>query len=175
MLVDEKIIEYRGHINYKTIGNLINEFKQKSESLGIQIGVYKKLLSVVVESLENIDKYQKNFSAEEYLLEHYSPMFLIEKSEEGYSIITGNPIKNQDIENLEKQINHLNSIPLEEIKKLYKTTVSDGHFNPNGGAGLGLIEIAKSGNKFNYEFNRINNDFSYYLLTIDVAPKKIKK
>ena len=60
-------------------------------------------------------------------------------------------------------------IPADKIDKIFErfaqVEASDKH--EKGGAGLGIIDLArKSGNKLNYEFNKVSNEYSFFCLTI---------
>ena len=44
--------------------------------------------------------------------------------------------------------------------------LSVSEFSDKGGAGLGLIEMAKkTGNKLDYDFVSLDNDYSYFILS----------
>ncbi len=68
---------------------------------------------------------------------------------------------------LKERIDFVNTKTSDELKILYRQTITDGKFTPKGGAGLGIIEMAKiSGHPLDYEFEPINGNFSRYTLTI---------
>jgi hypothetical protein len=51
----------------------------------------------------------------------------------------------------------------EELKELYRSTITNGEFTSSGGAGLGFIEMAKTtGNKLEYDFEALSQEFSLY-------------
>jgi len=50
---------------------------------------------------------------------------------------------------------------------LYRQTITNGKFTDKGGAGLGLIEMAKiTNNPIKYRFESINDQFSLYYLIL---------
>ena len=80
---------------------------------------------------------------------------------------TTNPIHNSDIDLLKKKIDRVNNKTREELKALYRDTITNGHFSPKGGAGLGFIEMAKtSGNNLEYSFRKISGEFSVYTFCV---------
>lgn len=73
------------------------------------------------------------------------------------------------MESLEKRLIYLNNLPPQGIKEYYKDTITNGQFSQQGGAGLGLIEMAKiSGNKIEYMFQRVNDYYVTFSLRITV-------
>ena len=73
------------------------------------------------------------------------------------------------MEPLEKRLIYLNNLTPQGIKEYYKETITNGQFSQQGGAGLGLIEMAKiSGNKIEYMFQRVNENYVNFSLRITV-------
>jgi hypothetical protein len=162
------IIEYNGAIRYDTIGELIHQFKSSIHLHGVQIGTYKKILLVMIESLENIMKYGgcPPSACEEA---GFNPAFSIVKEKNQYTIATRNMVAHDSIASLENRLNHLNTLNQQGIKEFYKETITNGKFSNLGGAGLGLIEMAKiSGKKIEFMFHPVNEKYAAFTLMIRV-------
>lgn len=163
----EEILNYSGRLRYDTIGELINKLKNKVSSISIKLAVYKKLLLIMIESLENILKYNETFDSNSYIRTHFTQKFIIEKNNKKYFLTSTNVVLNGDIPKLKNKINQVNSLDSDGLKDLYKSTITDGQFTHKGGAGLGFIEMAKiSTEKIQYNFETIDNKYSSYELTI---------
>ncbi|HEX2395557.1 MAG TPA: SiaB family protein kinase [Bacteroidales bacterium] len=163
------LISYQGSIRYETIGELIHNFKQQVPLLGIPMGTYKRILLVMIESLENIMKHSVSL---EPPMDGNLPDLSIIHQDNKYIIETSNPISSADITNLKTRIDLLNNMDQQGLKSLYKETITDGVFTKRGGAGLGLIEIAKiSCNPIQYEFEAINKDYTRYRQLVTVSAK----
>jgi len=163
----EEILNYSGRLRYDTIGELINKLKNKVSSISIKLAVYKKLLLIMIESLENILKYNETFDSNSYIRTHFTQKFIIEKNNEKYFLTSTNVVLNSDIPKLKSKINQVNNLDNDGLKDLYKSTITDGQFTHKGGAGLGFIEMAKiSTEKIQYNFETIDNKYSSYELTI---------
>jgi hypothetical protein len=161
------LVEFHGIVHYETIGELIHQFKVHVHNLGIHIGTYKKVLLVMIETLENIMKYGAAmvFSQPEGF--GTTPAFTIIKEGERYLVHASNALPQQEIPQLEKRLAYLNTLSPQGIKDLYKDTITNGEFTKHGGAGLGLIEIAKiSGNRLDYDFTPINESFSNFRIRV---------
>jgi len=163
------IIDYSGAIHYDTIGELIHQFKNHVPILGIQIGTYKKVLLVMIESLENIMKYREcpiQMAGDQMA---FTPLFSVINEGDRYFINSCNTLENNKMDSLEKRLVYLNNLSPQGIKEYYKETITNGQFSQQGGAGLGLIEMAKiSGNKIEYMFQRVDENYVNFSLRITV-------
>ncbi len=167
MGASETIIEFKGHLTFSTIGRLLTLLKHKMVEKGIKLRIYKRILSVMIEALENVYKYTDYYTDNQYILKNHVPTFKIEKVEQKYIIKTTNPIKKTDIPKLREKIELINTRSPDELRLLYRQTIMNGKFTDTGGAGLGLIEMAKITNHpLGFEFEPINNEFSLYTLII---------
>jgi hypothetical protein len=170
MTADDTILSYKGQMSYETIGILLNMFKREVEPLDVKITIYKKILTVMIESLENVFRYRDSFENSPYLDQDHLPYFNIENREGDFVVTCANPILNSDVEKLRTMIERVNALDHDGLKNLYKNTITNGRFSHKGGAGLGFIEMAKvSGNKLEVYFDRVNEVFSYFTLIVRVA------
>jgi hypothetical protein len=164
-----EIIEFNGAIHYDTIGELIHQFKNRVHILGVHTGTYKKLLLVMIESLENIMKYSEYPTNHEQEVSAFIPVFSIIRDKNHYMITASNMVENKNIEPLGDRINYLNNLSQQELKDFYKAIITNGKFSTRGGAGLGLIEIAKiSGNKIQHEFIPVTDNYSMFIMKVRV-------
>jgi len=163
------ILDFTGQIRYDTIGNLINELKGKVIFLGLQTNVYKKILLVMIESLENIMKHSIDGDKATSMGKKYAPRFYIQKTDNKYILVSSNLIEKTSIPRLKNRLSNLNLLDNQGLKELYKSTIMDGQFSHKGGAGLGFIEIAKiSSEKIRYSFKSVNPNLAYFRFTVTV-------
>ena len=55
---------------------------------------------------------------------------------------------------------------------MYKQIITNGQFSEKGGAGLGLVEMAKiTDQKIEYSFSEINGKFDYFRLILRINSK----
>lgn len=170
MQEQEVILNYQGLFNFEIIGHLLNSLKDETESRGISISHYKKILSVMIEALENIFKYNEFFENEHSLFPTFYPKFQLEKIDGNYILLTANPIMNKDVERLSNHISTINNLDREGLRQMFRNTLTNGQFSSKGGAGLGFIEMAKvSGEKLDFSFIPINDKYSYYSCKISIS------
>jgi len=166
-MAEVSILSYEGPLTFSTIDRLLTQFKYKVQEYSISFNTYKKLVSVMIEALENIYKYNDRINENQDISRKYAPTFRLVENKKMIVLETSNPIHNSDIETLTRKIDRVNNKTREELKELYRDTITNGHFSPKGGAGLGFIEMAKtSGNNLKYSFRKISDEFSIYTFSV---------
>jgi hypothetical protein len=163
------ILYHKGKLDYDVIGELIHELKHNMKVRNVRFGLYKKLLTLMIEMLENVIRYRENFIGNLDVINEYPPEFQIVYKAHHYIIEASNAIRKEDVIRLENKIVELNNMDKKEIKDLYKSTITNGQFSEKGGAGLGMIEMAKLvDRKIEFEFKEIDNTFSFFLLRLSI-------
>ena len=105
----------------------------------------------------------------------YTPKFIISKVNNNYQIQAGNIVLKSDENVIKKKVEDINIINKSKQKEFYKTKIAKATISEKGGAGLGLLKIAKtSNNKFKYAFNTINKKYTYYTIEITIINKKLE-
>lgn len=87
-------------------------------------------------------------------------------------ITTGNFICKSKESFLKEKIDYLNSLNESELKNLYRETINNRAFSDRGGAGIGMIDMArKTGNKIQYNFYDVGTsaDISYFSLDVFIS------
>ncbi len=127
--------------------------------------IKKRVFSIMVESLQNITRHQDT-------TDEYHGFFAIEQKDGNYFVTTVNLIYNKNISHVESLLKKIKSLTPEELKIYYKSVLLENEISEKGGAGLGLIEIArKSNNKVSYHFHRINDEYSYFYFHTCITPQ----
>lgn len=113
--------------------------------------VHRKVSFLMVECFQNIIKHadQSLKSPDQSI----SPgMFAFRKKLHSYVINSINPVKPQDVKFLSKTVDLVNSMDRDTLKRMYKRQLQQSELDSKGGAGLGLIELArKSGQELQYQ------------------------
>jgi hypothetical protein len=79
----------------------------------------------------------------------------------------------KNVENLKSKLIRINGMTKEELKEYYKEVLNNDEFSSKGGGGLGMIDIArKSGQKLNFQFVPVDNNFTFFSLNIKIANKE---
>ena len=170
-MLRKSILSYQGPLSFSTIDLLLSEFKLAAEDHELSFRTYKKMISVMIEALENVTKYSDQINCNgKSKTSKFCPQCQISRNTSKIELITQNPVKKQDVGPLRTRIDNVNKQNKEELKELYKEIITNGEFTPNGGAGLGFIEMAKTtGNKLEYAFESLSKEFSLYTFRVSMS------
>jgi hypothetical protein len=95
---------------------------------------------------------------------------MIARDLEGYHIVTGNYIANENVTGMKNRLDEVNALSKEELKEYYKQILNNGEMSLKGGGGLGMIDIArKTGQKLGYHFEKIDEKVSFFNLDIKIS------
>jgi hypothetical protein len=93
-------------------------------------------------------------------------MVVYSKTDNGYTVTTGNVLPTSNINDLRQKLDEINNLGTKDIRNVYRQMLSSAKISIKGGAGLGLIEMAKkTGNKLDYDFVSLDNEYSYFILS----------
>jgi hypothetical protein len=166
MMKERLMFVYRGVVTNENSASLLMLLEKEMENAEFGFVGRKRLFMFVLESLQNVSRHGDHNQYSEMSLVVYS------KTGNGYTVTTGNVIESDKIEGLKSKLDEINNLDSEEIRSVYRHMLSTAEFSSKGGAGLGLIEMAKkTGNKLDYDFIPIDNKFSYFILskTVDAG------
>ncbi|MCC6600128.1 MAG: hypothetical protein IT223_05590 [Crocinitomicaceae bacterium] len=94
---------------------------------------------------------------------------IISLSEEYYKLYTGNLVLAVDASCLESRLKNLIGMDINEIRKTFIETLCNDDFDMKGGAGLGLLTIAKRAKeKIQYRLSSLDEHLSYYQLEVKI-------
>jgi len=160
---------YIGKFNHQVTKLFTGLYEQEMDNYEEDKKTKKRVYHILVEILQNMQKHSNQIS-ENYLLG--SGLFMVGKLEETYYIITSNRVEKKNIPELINAIELVNSSSKEELKVMYKKQLKEGKITRKGGAGLGLIDIArKTGEKIEYLFLPLNDTDSYFVLKAEINSK----
>lgn len=134
----------------------------------------KKLSFLMVECFQNIIRHAVKPEIIN-VTNNKSKMFLVRQIGNVFYISTTNLIENTKSTVLTSKIKSINNFTTEELKADYIDVLSNSGFSKKGGAGLGLIEIArKSDSKLEFDFEFVNYFFSNFFIQVRLGEIKEK-
>jgi hypothetical protein len=163
---DYTILLYKGQVSSELLRTLLKTTEQKLEQIGERVVVRKKIFNVMVESIQNLIKH---VGEHEINTKTNAAILSIQHTPEYYLISTGNFVTQNEALQLSTKLDKINLMNKEQLRDYYQEVLENEVISPKGGAGLGLIDIArKSGDKVAYELKPISDEISFFTLKIKV-------
>jgi hypothetical protein len=159
------LLIYEGDFSQDVAKSVLQMTERKLVNENIEELTKRKIYNVMIETLQNICKHNVTYADSH-------PIFMISFTGEYYNIISGNPLTSNKVEEIKNKLDHINSLDEEGLKQLFKETRLKSTISDVGGAGLGFIDMAKrSGNKIHYQFDTIDNEYSYFTVMVQISNK----
>lgn len=142
----------------KLVENLILETGDKRQTM-------KRFCSLFIEVLQNISLHGARDRNDQM-----HAFVVVSKGKNSYRLVTGNLVLIGDSLRLENKLNELNGMDGNSLRKLYIETLCNDEFSSKGGAGLGLLTVAKKiEGKINYSLLPIDSSFNYFRMDVEMS------
>jgi hypothetical protein len=166
---DNIMLSFKGSVTSELLTSVLQIMETKMDRMNEPSKMKKKVYNILVEALQNL-YHHLDKQPEDAARGFNTVIFMVGKDEDSYSIFTGNYIKNENADKLKEKLDKINSLDSDGLKEYYKEVLNNGMMSDKGGGGLGMIDIArKSGQKLDYDFQKIDDDHSFYSLNIKIA------
>jgi hypothetical protein len=165
------LLSFKGEITSELLSTILQMLESKLDKMAEEPKVKKKVYNVLVECLQNLYHHNDGASNGNIEFDKRSSIFLIGRNDHSdYKIITGNYILKDNINHFKNHLDKINAMNKDELKSFYLETLSNESYSTKGGGGLGMIDIArKSGQKIEYSFSNIDDDYSFFSMTVNVT------
>jgi hypothetical protein len=156
------VFSHFGDFSQTKVDSTIKLIESSIMEAGDKRQTMRRICSVLIEILQNTSLHgakDSNGRMHAYLI--------LSRSKAGYHVFTGNLLLKSDQPRLEKKMNDVVSLDKNALRKLYIETLCNEDFTYKGGAGLGLLTIAKrSIDDIKYQIHSINDHFGYFQMEI---------
>ncbi|MGB3180829.1 MAG: SiaB family protein kinase [Cyclobacteriaceae bacterium] len=165
---ESTLIEINGILDQNLIDELILNAESILKNSESDIKIRKKVFSILVEIVQNIYQYSHDVMGTDE--SEVTVEFTLRKSAKGYQIVSRNTISEKSIPLFRKKLEKVNRMDKKSLRKKYLDILANGKFSSSGGAGVGLMHIARnSGKKINYNFSQPTQDQSFFSLEVNVS------
>jgi hypothetical protein len=161
---------YQGDFKDEITAKIINLSEYNIENTAEISKMKKKVSLIMVECFQNIVRHGEDVDKSKLpRTTTKSRIFIARNIKNSYIITSANLIENENISSLQNKIDTINGFSKEELKDYYMEILSNEELTKKGGAGLGLVEMArKSGEKLDYSFESLNDKLSYFYLQSNI-------
>lgn len=158
---------YKGEMNHQIMRSFAFMANRKIAEKNIPTPTRKRVFHIMIECLQNITKHSDDYDEKEKQIGN--GLFIVGENKDSYYVITGNLVKNEKMVILESRLEKLNHSSSKDLKHLFLKQMIEGELNEKGGAGLGLIDIArKSGKKLYYHFVPYDSHRYFFILGVTI-------
>lgn len=159
------ILGYTGILNDDVTTALLTLGESAVQSTGHPSKITRRVVSVLIETLQNVTRHGHIDESGEIQVS-----LSIEDTPLGFQITCGNWVDFEMAAELRERLSAVNGLSHQELRRQYVETLAEGEMSMRGGAGLGLLSIAKkSQGPLNYEFSE--NGTELFLFTLGVIVK----
>ena len=163
---DHLCLLYRGDFADEITVRLIDLSDLQFQGPSDRINMRKKVAFLMAECFQNVIRHGE-INHFDVGLPQQAGFFMTRNISGDYIIASGNLIEKQYVTTLKEKIEKINQLSPVELKDLYMKVLGTEQLSSKGGAGLGLIEMArKSGRKLESFFREINDTLVFFYLQI---------
>lgn len=130
------VFDHNGAVDHAMVEHLLGVAEQASLTAGDPVALRKRLFTVLVEGLENMHHHgHEDFRDRAFALLTAGP--------DGYRMMLGNVLPVATAALLAQRVGILNEMREEDLKELHLQLLSDQGRTGHGGAGIGLLTMAR--------------------------------
>lgn len=158
------LFAYHGDITQHRIDNLLKLTETAVLDSGAKRKVMKRVCSIFIESFQNISIHGAKDTKG-----RGSAFLVLLGNKDRFRLVTGNLVLMQDANLLAYRIDQLNALNSAELRKLYIETLCNHNYSYKGGAGLGLLTVAKkSSSPIVYKVAQLDNTYGFFVNEVTV-------
>lgn len=157
------LLSYIGPVDSAGMEGLLSLAEKSTAAAGGRT-LMKRIGNVLIECLQNVMRHgliEEDGFTQLYLALESTPL--------GFQVQCGNVVNTPMREILSERLSEINGMPEEDLRKAYIETLCNGQMSSKGGAGLGLLSLAKKANgPIEYRFESMDEDRELFTLTVTI-------
>lgn len=160
----DAILIYEGKFDVQATKSVLHLAERNIDSIQEDPAIKRKVFNILVECLQNVVKHGEKLEDPDPE-DGNTPTLMIGREDQHYIIASGNAMLTKNVDSLKTKIDKINDLDKEGLKNLYKQIMRNNDVSEKGGAGLGLVDMArKSGEQLTYHFDTIDEKLSFFSL-----------
>ncbi|MFP4555810.1 MAG: SiaB family protein kinase [Bacteroidales bacterium] len=165
---DELVFAYSGAVSDTITHKIIELTQYNIDSSGSFVKFKNKISFLMAECYQNVARHGK-YAFSEVNLQEFNGAFYVRSIKDAFYIASVNSVNCNVIDSITKKLDKVNSLTPPELRLLQKEVLSQGKLSERGGAGLGVIEMARrTGQKITYDFEQIDDEHSLFFIQLTI-------
>jgi coenzyme F420-reducing hydrogenase delta subunit len=169
---------YSGPIWANGIDGMAELLTKRLEFDEMPLSASQSVFSIFVEQMNNVMMYsaeKERHMAGGRAREVSKGVFIMGVQGDRYFVQSGNMVTDRNAEILKTRIDHLNTLDKKQLRRYYRQQMYADENSESGGAGIGLIEIARrAAGPIEYEFDPCGDGLQYFTMFATVQQGGIK-
>jgi len=158
------VLSFSGHLTSDLNDALMLLAENALERTGVRRKLIHRISSTLIECLQNVSRH--GWPDDDGRIQLY---LTLEQTPLGYQIQAGNFVDFDMAADLRDNLSQVNGLTHEELRVQYVERLCNNDWSEKGGAGLGLISMAKKSNgPLDYHFKELENGMFLFTLAIMV-------
>ena len=158
---------YKGEMNHQIMRSFAFMANRKITEKNLPTSTRKRIFHIMIECLQNVTKHSDDYDQKDKKVGN--GLFIVGQTKDSFYVVTGNLVSNKKVKDLEARLTKINESSPQELKDSFLKQMVEGPLSEKGGAGLGLIDIArKSEHKLFYHFVPFDSRRQYFLLVVTI-------
>ena len=164
----EVLICFNGPFSHSIIEEIGIAVRRYLETETTSRSAVSDVFAVFVELAQNVQSYTGRLKERKDEPGLDAGTLAIGRRGDGYAVSAGNMMDQADVAGLSAQLETLRSMDKPALKALYKEKLRRPRL-PDGGAGLGLIDVARRANQpLSWSFREIDDRYRFFSLSVIV-------
>lgn len=158
-------MSFHGDLSSNLITSLLHIVETKMDTLNASLKLKKRVFNIMVEAVQNLYHHADGASGEMKQV-----TIAIAGKDSSYYVATGNLVEADAIDQLKKNLDYVLGLNPAELKEHYMKSLNEGQLSEKGGAGLGIIDLARrSDGDLDYRLVPVSDDQFFFTLNVKVA------
>lgn len=162
----EVMLAYEGEVSQSLILSLTGLIELEIVKSGEDAKLQKQLFHTLVEGLQNIMKHADPIEGERMTMFSGRGVVMLIRTPVCYYVLVGNIVLSSRVPDMRARLDTLKSANDDELKAMHRASLRGNEISEKGGAGLGLIDMARKAQDIDYRFEVINEERQFYLLEV---------
>lgn len=158
---------FSGPISQDVIEGIGGTLRQKMELEDTDLNTTQKVFSIFVEQMQNVVNYSADRVVQDNLGERDIRVGVIVVGQENghFYVLCGNKVKQEDVEAIKGQLQTVQEMNKEDLKKLYRDRRKAPPPDGSKGTGLGFIDMArKATHPIEFDFSPIDQGLVFFTI-----------